>query len=72
MLEMATSPSDLWRVHDHLSKQRDTVDRNYDYRYSKLLIVFAVLMREGWLAEADLAGIDAEKITEIKFMADIG
>jgi pyocin large subunit-like protein len=71
MLENATVPSDVWRVHDFLSKHRKTVDRIYDYRYSQLLLVFARLMRDGWLTEADLAGLQQEKIARIKRNADL-
>ena len=33
---------------------------------SDLLQVFSILMRDGWLKEADLDGIQPEKIVEIK------
>ena len=40
MIANATTPFDIWRVHDYLSEQRRTVDQLYDYRYSVLLDVF--------------------------------
>ena len=49
MIENAHEPSDIWRIHDYLSEQRDEVDRKYDYRYSVLMFVFSTLFREGWL-----------------------
>ena len=66
MLDNATAPSDIWRVEEYLSEHRKTVDRIYDYRYSRLLLVFSRLMQDGWLTEADLAGLDKEKIARIK------
>jgi Photoprotection regulator fluorescence recovery protein len=66
MIASVSSPSDLWQIHDYLSEQRKTVDRTFDYRYSVLLSVFGHLLREGWLTEADLAGLQEDKIEKIK------
>ncbi len=66
MIANAKTPSDIWRVHDYLSAQRRTVDRIYDYRYSVLLDVFSLLLRDGWLTEEDLTGLQKEKIESIK------
>ena len=69
MLENATAPADIWRVQEYLSEQRRTVDRIYHYSYSGLILVFSILMREGWLTEADLVGLKQEKIVRIKLGA---
>ena len=69
MLENATAPADIWRVQEYLSEQRRTVDRIYHYSYSGLILVFSILMREGWLTEADLVGLQQEKIVRIKLGA---
>jgi hypothetical protein len=71
MIASASTPSDIWRVHDYLSERRRTVDQIYDYRYSVLLLVFARLLRDGWLTEADLAGLHKEKIASIKLSASL-
>ena len=71
MLENVTAPSDIWRVQEYLFEHRRTVDRIYDYRYSQLLLVFSRLMRDGWLTEADLAGLEPEKIASIKLGASL-
>jgi Photoprotection regulator fluorescence recovery protein len=63
---LGAGPIEIWRVHDYLSGQRKIVDRIYDYRYSRLLDVFARLLRDGWLTEADLVGLQEEKIDTIK------
>jgi hypothetical protein len=47
------------------------MDRIYDYRYSVLRLVFARLLRDGWLSEADLAGLQKDKIDDIKHIATI-
>lgn len=66
MIANAAAPSDIWRVHDYLSKHRKRIDALYDYRYSVLLEVFGVLLRDGWLNEAELAGLQQDKIDRIK------
>ena len=70
-MENVTAPSDIWRVQEFLSEHRKTVDRIYDYRYSQLLLVFSRLMRDGWLTELDLAGLQQEKIAKIKLGASL-
>jgi hypothetical protein len=68
--QMTTSatptPSDVWEIHDYLSDQRKKVDKTFDYRYSVLLTVFSKLLSDGWLTDADLSGLQADKIEAIK------
>jgi hypothetical protein len=46
MLATSVPPYGIWKLHDYLSRERDKVDRRYDYRYSVLISVFAELLRE--------------------------
>jgi hypothetical protein len=71
MIANASISSDIWRVHDYLSQHQRTVDEIYDYRYSVLLNVFARLLRDGWLTEADLVGLQEDKIERIKIGANL-
>jgi hypothetical protein len=66
MPETTTAPSDVFRVQEYLAEQRKIVDRLYDYRYSRLLGVFGRLLSAGWLREADLHGLQPEKIAKIR------
>ena len=66
----AVDPSGLWELETYLTESRKTIDRIYQYRYSDLLRVFAVLMRDGWLKEADLVGLQPDKIAEVKDSAE--
>ena len=59
----------IWRIHDYLSEKRRDTDRKYDYRYSRLLGVFAMLLAEGWLVESDLAGLSKDKIETIRWLS---
>lgn len=69
MVASLSHPSDVWRVHDYLSEHRRAVERTYDYRYSRLPVVFGQLLCDGWLTEADFAGLHQEKIDSIKDLA---
>jgi len=55
----------------YLTESRKTVDRLYQYRYSDLLRVFAILVRDGWLKETDLVGLQSDKIAKIKDGAEV-
>jgi Photoprotection regulator fluorescence recovery protein len=65
MMANVADPSDLWQVEAYLTESRKTVDRIYQFRYSDLLRVFSILMRDEWLKEADLVGLQPEKIADI-------
>jgi len=65
MMANVGDPSDLWQVEAYLTESRKTVDRMYQFRYSDLLRVFSNLMQGGWLKEADLVGLQPEKIADI-------
>ncbi|MGA7720747.1 MAG: hypothetical protein WCA84_06175 [Ignavibacteriaceae bacterium] len=53
---------DIWALHDYLSDRRITVDNKYDYRYSKLIIVFSRLLIDGYLKKEELTGLREDKI----------
>ena len=71
MAAKASGPSTLWRIHDYLSDERAGTDQLFDYRYSVLLRVFAVLLREGWIHTDDLAGLNDEKLDKISRWAKL-
>jgi len=64
------SAKDLWEIENFLYNRRDEVDEKYDYRYSQLIYVFSILHYQGFLAEADLAGLSPDKIEAVKHMGD--
>ncbi len=53
---------DIWLIHDVLAEERKKIDSKYDYWYSVLIFVFARLLKEGWLQESDLYGMEDDKI----------
>lgn len=56
---------DVWTLHDFLSAKRHQIDGKYDFRYSVLLFVFADLLKEGWLHQADIEGLEKDKLAKI-------
>ena len=69
MAERIEQPSDLWELERYLTERRKEIDRQYDYRYSVLIFVFAELIQKGRLREQDLQGLSEEKLRHIHQMA---
>jgi len=65
----AAEPDDMWLIEEYLRNKRREIDRKYDYRYSQLIWVFGILLREGRIQEEQLAGIAEEKLAGIRRMA---
>lgn len=64
-------PNHIWALHDFLTRSRKEIDRKYDYRYSQLVIVFALLIKGGWLSEAELTGLAEEKLVRIRSILEM-
>ena len=61
----------VWRILDILQEEAKETDFKYDFRYSILILIFARLLREGWLMLEDLEGISEEKIEKIREAANV-
>lgn len=66
---IAKIPDDLWEIAEHLHSKRRDIDQKYDYRFSQLIFIFARLVREGRVQEAQLAGLSDEKLEAIRRVA---
>ena len=64
----ASTPDDIWRLHDFLDEKREEINIKYDYRYSVLILVFARLLKEGWITVNDLEGLEEDKINRIRHL----
>lgn len=60
--EHIKSPEQLWKLESYLTTTRKEIDQKYEYRYSILPQVFGMLLREEWLKEEELAGLNEDKI----------
>lgn len=65
MAAAATTPGDMWETEDFLSQSRKSIDRTYQYAYSRLVLLFASLLREGTISKEELAGLSDDKIATI-------
>lgn len=60
-----TQIDDVWHLHNFLSAKRHDLDGKYDFRYPFLIMVFAQLVKEGWLQLQELEGFDPSKRAKI-------
>ena len=67
---MATSNQDLAGINNYLTKSLDKIDRKYDYRYSQLINLFALLLAEGNISRSDLDVFSTDKVEQIVSMSD--
>ncbi len=67
---MATSIHNLAGINNYLTKSLDKIDRKYDYRYSQLINVFALLLAEENISKSDLDVLSTDKVKQIVSMAD--
>jgi hypothetical protein len=64
-------PSDLWELERYLTSSRKMIDDRYDYRYSRLPMIFATLIVEGRLSLEDLHGLREDKLDYIRRVLSI-
>ena len=70
MVAKISHASELWELERHLTQLREEIDRKYDYRYSRLLLVFSDLVQRGQLDLADLRGLSEDKLRYIRQHAE--
>lgn len=56
---------DLWTIQRYLEAAQRELDSKYDYRYSQLERVFAMLLRDKCITEGELHGLAEEKLAVI-------
>jgi len=64
--EKMRRPCEVWDLEQYLTKRRTQIDRQFDYRYSVLIMVFGILLRDGKLTEQDLDGMSEDKLASIR------
>ncbi|GHD03354.1 hypothetical protein GCM10007320_63310 [Pseudorhodoferax aquiterrae] len=67
----AAEPDDMWSIEQHLHHKRREIEAKYDFRYSRLILLFAQLLREGRMQEEHLAGLADEKLSSIRRIASL-
>lgn len=61
-----SSPEAMWAIQPFLADRQREIDAKYDCRYSRLIVVFGRLLREGRIQETQLAGLSDDKQALIK------
>ena len=64
-------PSDLWDLENFLTRRRNEIDAQFDFRYSALPMVFATLLQNRKISESDLEGLSKEKIEFVRSLAQV-
>lgn len=62
----AATQHDMRAVCRFLAERDGVMGRKYEFRYSELISLFVLLRAEGWLDEADLAGLRDDKLRMIR------
>ncbi len=68
-MEKVTQPGQLWDLEEFLTRRRNEIDAQFDFRYSVLPMVFATLLREKKISGSELEGLSEEKIEFVRSMA---
>jgi hypothetical protein len=50
-------PEDIWFLSEMLKEHEKEINQIYDYRYSQLVMVFAILIKRGFLSIKELEGL---------------
>jgi hypothetical protein len=69
--EKLSYSEDIWKFHNFMGKEVRNIGKKYDYRYSVLLLVFAQLIKGGWLAIDDLKGLSEDKLNRINKLLNL-
>ena len=69
--EKINQPSEVWELERYLAQRRTDIDRQFDYRYSVLVLVFENLIRQKKLNEKELKGLGEDKLGSIRRYAEL-
>ena len=60
------TPSELWEFDHYLTRGRKAIDAKYDYRCSRLPILFGQLIQNGQITVDDLLGLAEDKLALVR------
>jgi hypothetical protein len=64
-------PEDIWSLSEMLNEREKEINQIYDYRYSQLIMVFAILIKRGFLSIKDLVGLSEDKLEHIEKLRNL-
>jgi len=66
MANQMKEPADVWALERYLTQRRKDIDRNYDFRLSRLTQMLGRLLCEGRITEEELRGLGEDKVMAIR------
>jgi hypothetical protein len=69
--EKIQQSSDAGELEPYLTERRIQIDRQYEYKYSVLILVFGNLICQGMLSEQELQGLNQDKLDSIRRYAKL-
>ena|SRR5690349_16305226 len=70
MAKEIKDPENLWGLERFLSQRRKNIDRNYEFRTSRLTQVLGILLCEGRVSEQELRGLREDRMRAIRSCAN--
>jgi len=64
------TPEEVWRLYEILDRKRSEMKEKYDYRYSRLIFLFARLSHERYLSLEELKVLGEEKYEMIRSLVE--
>ena len=71
MANQMKEPADVWALERYLTQRRKDIDRNYDFRLSRLTQMLGRLLCEGRITEEELRGLGEDKVMAIRSCAKV-
>jgi Photoprotection regulator fluorescence recovery protein len=71
MANQINEPGDVWKLERHLTERRKEIDRQYDFRSSRLMRVLGRLLCERRITEEELHGLPEDKLKAIRSCAKV-
>jgi hypothetical protein len=62
----ASTAEEMWAVRAFLAAKQREIDDKYDFRYSRLILLFSRLVREGRIRREQLDGLSDEKLSFVE------
>ena len=71
MANQISDPADLWDLEGYLTERRKEIDSKYDFRASRLTLVFGRLLCERRVGDEELRGLRQDKLDAIRSCAKV-
>lgn len=70
MAAQIKDPTELWELEKYLTDRRKEINRRYEFRESRLSLVFGTLLHEGRITGEQLRGVGEDKLKKVRSHAD--